>query len=354
MNTIKELIRHASRKTVPAEFSGTLADIEGALREEIRKLVGNYNLYRRNKLELFELLQEAIDDVVPNKVSAAMGMFAEVRQFNQGDRPVFRVGGLGKQRAKQFITKASPSGTYETFRLDASSFEVSIESYGGGCYVDFERYLDGLDNIMDLYDIVIDGLSEKVYELVQNLLLASWDSTRPTANLVQASYFDADLMVDLCNVVAAYGSPIIFCAPQFAATMHNGISYLTNKIVSGVNEGYEIPPQDVDEIRRVGHIGSFHGTPIVVLPQSFADETNTHFVINPRVAYVIPAGKERIVKVAFEGQTIVRDWENKGDNSMEIMVYKKMGAAIITPLHYWGMYENTGITATGWAGLTTL
>ena len=61
--TIKELMKHASRKTAPADFS--VADVEGVLREEIRKLVGNYNLFQRNKLDLFELIQESIDDVLP-------------------------------------------------------------------------------------------------------------------------------------------------------------------------------------------------------------------------------------------------------------------------------------------------
>ena len=349
-NTIRELMKHASYKTAPADFS--VADVENVLRAEIRKLVGNYNLFRRNKLELFELIQESVDDVLPNKVAAAMGAFAETQQFAQGDKPVFKTR-LGRQRAKQFITRVTPSGTYETFRLDSGSFEVGMDSYGGGVHVDFERYLDGLDNIMDLYEIVMEGLAEKIYELVQNLLLASWDSTRPTANIKQASYFDTDLMIDLVNTVAAYGSPVIFCAPQFASTMHNGMTYVIDK-TGGTQEVYLVPEADVNERRTQGYIGVFHGTPVVVLPQSFTDDTNTQMVINPRVAYVIPAGKEKIVKIAFEGQTIVREWDNKGDNSMEIMVYKKMGAAIITPLNYWGIYENTGITATGWDALTTL
>lgn len=348
--TIKELMKHASHKTAPADFS--VADVEGVLREEIRKLVGNYNLFQRNKLDLFELIQESIDDVLPNKVAAAMGAFAEVQQFAQGVKPVFKTR-LGKQRAKQFITRATPAGTYETFRLDSGSFEVGMDSYGGGVHVDFERYLDGLDNLMDLYEIVIEGLSEKVYELVQNLLLASYSSTRPAANKKAAAYFDTDLMIELTQTVAAYGSPVIFCAPQFAATMHNGMEYKVD-IAGGstTNPVYLVPDADVIERRTTGYIGVFHGTPVVVLPQSFTDESNTQFVINPRVAYVIPAGKERIVKIAFEGQTIVDEFKNKGDRSMEIMVYKKMGAAIVTPLNYWGIYENTGITANGWTQLS--
>lgn len=350
-DNIRELMKHASYRTAPAEFS--VEDVEGVLRQEIKKLVGNYNLYRRNKLDMFELIQEAVDDILPNKVAAIMGMFAETQQFAQGDKPVFKTR-LGRQRAKQFITRATPSGTYETFRLDSGSFEIGMDSYGGGVHVDFERYLDGLDSLMELYEIVIEGLSDIIYVLIQNLLLASWDTTRPTANRKQASYFDTELMIDLVNTVSAYGSPIIFCSPQFAATMHNGMQYAVGAAIVKASAPNVIPEQDIQERRTQGYIGVFQGTPVVVLPQSYADEKNTNLVINPRVAYVIPAGKEKIVKIAFEGQTIVKDWENKGDNSMEIMVYKKMGAAIITPLNYWGIYENTGIAAGNWAALTAL
>ena len=89
-----------------------------------------------------------------------------------------------------------------------------------------------------------------------------------------------------------------------------------------------MPNQDLVDIRENGYIGKFRGTPIVILPQSFTDETNSKYVLNPRVAYVIPAGKERIVKIAFEGDTIVDEWKNR-DRSVEIQVYRKLGVGII-------------------------
>ena len=88
----------------------------------------------------------------------------------------------------------------------------------------------------------------------------------------------------------------------------------------------------------------FRGTPIVQIPQSFIDENNEKTWIDPQLAYVLPAGKEKVVKVVLEGNTQIHDFTNR-DNSMEIHAYKKMGCAILT--HYnWGIYQNTGITQT--------
>ena len=55
-------------------------------------------------------------------------------------------------------------------------------------------------------------------------------------------------------------------------------------------------------------------------------------------------GKEKVVKIVFEGNTQVWDLKNP-DNSMEIHTYKKIGTAIMT-YHNWGIYQNTGIAQT--------
>jgi hypothetical protein len=103
-------------------------------------------------------------------------------------------------------------------------------------------------------------------------------------------------------------------------------------------------PQDLDAIHYTGYINIFRGTPVVQLPQSFVDESNTTTWLNPQFAYVLPTGKERVVKIVFEGETQMWDSVNR-DQSIEIMAYKKMGAAILTH-HNWGIYQNTSIADT--------
>jgi hypothetical protein len=103
-------------------------------------------------------------------------------------------------------------------------------------------------------------------------------------------------------------------------------------------------PKDIEAIHDYGFVNVFRGAPIVQLPQSFVDETNKETYVNPRLAYIFPAGQEKVVKVVLEGATQIRDHENK-DNSMEVFAWKKMGCAILTH-HNWAMYENTSLTDT--------
>jgi hypothetical protein len=103
-------------------------------------------------------------------------------------------------------------------------------------------------------------------------------------------------------------------------------------------------PKDIEAIHDFGFINVFRGAPVGQIPQSFVDESNTETYVNPRLAYIFPAGQEKVVKVVLEGATQIRDHENK-DNSMEVWAWKKMGCAILTH-HNWAMYQNESLTDT--------
>ena len=346
MNTLKMLMDGAFGRKVPAEFAAENYDYEAALRDEIRKLVcdenGRINRYKfeRNKIDLFELLSQNLDEVLPQSLTSALDMFTEIMRVGQGSRPQFLVT-RGKMRGRQFVTRATESGNYETFRLDRDRFDIHIFAIGGAGVVDFERYLDGIENITDIYEVINEGMVDRIFELIQEMLLSAWKKMLP-ANKVIGSSFSPAAMKKLCNTVAAYGSPIIYCSAEFAADMVNAITY------SGTTK---ISDQDVIDIRERGYVGKFQGVPVVIMPQSFTDETNTNLVMNPSFAYVIPTGKEKMIKLIFEGNSYFREWnDHEGDNSIVLQAYTKVGLALVSPLNFWGIYYNSSLdTNTNWA-----
>ena len=354
MNTLQTLMNGVFGRAVPAEFAAENYDYEAALRDELAKLLcdsnGRLNRYKfeRNKIDLFELLSQNLEEVLPNSVASALDLFTEIMRVPQGSRPEFRVT-RGKQRGKQFVTRATESGNYETFRLDRDRFDVYIQAIGGAGIVDFERYLDGVENITDIYEVISEGMVDRIYEMVQEALLATWNlAGRPAANKVVSNTFDPAQMVKLCNTVAAYGSPVIYCSPEFAAEMANAIVYVHTPATGSATTA--IAEQDVIDVRERGYIGKFRGVPVVVMPQSFTDETNTKLAMNPSFAYVIPAGREKIIKLVFEGSPYFREWDDhEGDNSITLQAYSKVGVAVVSTPNYWGIYYNSGIDAGGWA-----
>ena len=353
MNKLSMLMNGVFGRAVPAEFAAENYDYEAALHDELAKLMTkdgkhfNRHVFNRNKDDIFELLEENLQEVLPQNVKSALDMFVEVKHYAQGQRPEFRVT-RGKIRGKQFVTRATESGNYETFRLDRDRFDLYIQAIGGAGYVDFERYLDGLESMTDIYEVIQEGIVDRLFEMVQGCLLNSWNAAgRPARNKVATNQFNPTAMKKLCNTVAPYGSPIIYCTPEFAAEMVNAIVYSS---ATPSWTGGKISDQDMIDIRERGYIGKFQGVPIVVMPQSWTDETNTKLQFNPAFAYVLPAGKEKIIKMAFEGSPYFREWDDhEGDNQFTLQGYVKVGVGLFTTPNYWGIYYNAALSqGSGW------
>lgn len=288
--------------------------LNAALRDELKELAGDYNSYRRNKNDLFELIEETIDFIVPKKISEAYAQFAETKTFAQGDRPVFKVKGLGRKRAKQFITRVGLAGIYETFKLSDTWFEVKTSAIGGAAEVGFEEFLDGRVDFAELIQLVMEGMDELIYKEVANAMISSINQL-PAANRHATNGFDAAHMDRLVQIASAYGTPTIYCTREFAVRMIPEESYLSNNMK--------------DTLWNEGYIGTFHGTRVVILPQTYEDETNERKVIDPGYAWVIPSdGNTKPVKIAFEGTMHMKDFE-QDDWSRSIHFYQKVGVGVI-------------------------
>ena len=339
LQEFRDIALHAAKGTAPTNF--TVDNVNDAFIDGLKEFAGSYNQFMKNRYDIYDIIIEAIDQILPKNVIDALGAFAEVKQVAQGEKAMFRRK-VGRARAKKFLTQVGLSGVYETFRLDAETFEVGAHAVGGGATVDFERMLDGAESLAECVDIVTEGLTNAVFVEVQKALNAAL-AVMPATNKASGSW-DAEEMVRLLTVVRAYGSPVIYACPEFVAAMGPDaiVPTLMNSTTNVAQGIYS--PKDIEAIHDYGFISVFRGAPVVQLPQSFIDENNTETYVNPRLAYIFPAGQEKVVKVVLEGQTQIRDHENK-DNSMEVYAWKKMGCAILTH-HNWAMYENTGITDT--------
>ena len=113
-------------------------------------------------------------------------------------------------------------------------------------------------------------------------------------------------------IASAYGEPTIYCTYEFAVKMVP-------------TEGWRYTEKMKDELWNTGHLATYKGRKVMILPQGLEDETNTRKVINAGYCYIIPSGADsKPVKIAFEGGTIVDEYTN-ADRSREIQVYKKVG-----------------------------
>ena len=309
--------------------------------KELNELGKTPQAFRDNENLIYTLMEVGLTEVLPQKVLQNYGQFADVRTFAQGTKPIYRVriSEASKKRAKQFVTRVGLAGRYEVFKLDGTTLEVPTAAYGGASRIEWEELLDGRMTMNDYYSLVLEGMDEAVYREIASALEATVTNIK-AANKTAQNAFNEAAMDQLLMTADAYGKSTIYCTFEFAATMvpmtggqNNGINW--DAMSGGMKE----------QVWNNGYFTTYKGHQVIILPQSFTDETNTQKVIDPSFAWIIPTGAEKPVKVAFEGTAQVKSFENR-DWSTEIQTYQKLGVATYMVNPGICVYKNTSLSKT--------
>ena len=284
--------------------------INETLREELNALASTHALYRENKNLIFSIMEEILDDVLPKKVANRYADLAEVKVFAQGDKPEFKRNRTNNRRAKQFITRVGLAGRYEVFKLGkrTESFQVPTSALGGAAQIGFEEFLDGRIDMAEVLNYVLEGIDETIQEEVMKAMEGALNQL-PANNVVSANGFNEAALDHLINISSAYGTPVIYCTREFAVKMLPKEGWVSENMK--------------EKIWNDGWLGNYKGTKVVILEQSFTDETNSKKVVDPSHVWVISTNGKPVY-VAMEGNTLMKEHEND-DWSRDIQVYKKVG-----------------------------
>jgi len=328
MSTVAQADRKATVAFSYGDRKFSYEQLNDALRSELKELAGDYSSYRKNKNLLFELMEEVVELVLPKNVYENMKLFAEIKNFEHGDKAFFKRR-QSALRGRSFVTRAGVAGVYEAFKLSSEIINVETQAFGGAAQIGLEEFLEGSVDFAELMDIINVGLEEAVYKQVIAALtsLATGGITGyaggltnklPANNIVTAAGWAPIAFNNLLGIARTYGEPTIFASQQFAYNIKPDSGYLVSDV-------------DRSEIRDRGYVGKYNGANVVVLPQSFFNVTNdaAQLVVPIGFAWIIPSGTDKPVKVAFEGGTVVEEFQNR-DWSKEIQVFKKFGVTLIT------------------------
>lgn len=295
----------------------TFEALNETFRTEMNELASNFREYRRNRDLIFELIEVGVDEILPARVMQNYGQFAEVKTYAQGDKPIFstRISAKSRIRAKNnFVTRVGLAGRYEVFKLDGATYEIPTSAWGGAAQIGFEEFLDGRIQMSDVYDLILEGMDEAVYREIAKGLDAAVAKVGLKNKTTQTGFVEAQ-MDKLIQTADVYGKSTIYCTFEFAATMIPDDRWASNEMKQ--------------ERWDVGYYASYKGHNVIILPQSFTDIDNAVKVMDPSKAYIIPTGSDKPVKVAFEGETAVREVESQEDWSREIQTYRKFGVGVI-------------------------
>jgi len=331
-NELKTLLQANVNPTPGVNFS----DVASATQKGIIEYFGLENLSPREikarRLEVMALIEETIDEILPQKLEDRVGDFAEIKQFARDAEVIFHVKGKGKRRAHLTIKKGARGGLYQSARLDDVQFPMPVWVETVAVFVTLEEILLGKYTVAELFNNILDGFTERLYvQVIEALQNVSADV--PAANSAAANDIDTQKLDDVIRVVSAYGQPMIMGFHEVVQKINNVAGFLAASSYPNV------PQADLDEIRGRGYVGIYKGTPIVKLPNYIVDETtNAEWLLSEAKLFILPAG-ERPVKVAMKGDMHLQEVLHPS-GSMEWNAHKMLGVAIILNNNI-GIYEDT-------------
>jgi hypothetical protein len=286
-----------------------------------------------NKAYIMALIEEVIDDVLPEKLESRVGDFAEIKQFARDAEVVFDIKNKGKRRAYLTIKKGQRGGLYQAARLDDIQMSIDTWVETVGVFVTLEEILLGKYSLTDLMNNILDGFVERMYIQVIEALQAT-RATVPTANQATAAGFLQASIDPIIRVVAAYGQPVIM-------GFHNVISKISN--AQGTTQTPNIPTSDLDAVKSRGYVDIYKSTPIVKLPNYIIDETtNATWMLDEGFLFILPVGSKP-VKVALKGDLRIKDTEHP-TGSVERNAHKLIGVGLLLQNNI-GVYQDTDETA---------
>jgi len=274
--------------------------------------------YRANKNEIFEIIETTISEVLPERLSQILG-FADVKKFAEGDTPRFVV---KNGKIKAYVTAVG--SVVRRHRKDAKEITIETQAIQAKVYAELARVRAGMVDFAELIDDCLEALEDAYLETVYNAMTGAFTAL-PAANKHTAASFDAAELDKLVRVASSYGEPKIYGTRAALAALP-------------MNSSSEL---DKEDIRNKGFIGKYKGTPCLELKNVTKDETNAAFVLSDQFVYVIPEGKDKIVKVAIEGDAYMRETDGV-DWTKNFEVMTQSGTAVLQN-NYFCIYKNTAL-----------
>lgn len=304
------------------------ADIQSAATNAIVKYFGiedfSVRSLNKHRAEIYELINETVDEVLPIKLQDRVSDFAEIRQIERDQEAEFTIKTTlaSKRRAARAIQKGARGGIYKARRLDGSSFKVITQVETVGYMMTLEDLLTGRRTIKELIDTLADGWTEKIYYEVF-MALASAAQSAPAINQVTGSNasINNSALDKIVSIVSGYGEPRIL-------GFKSHLSLLGNNYIEG-NNNRTATGADAADIRNQGYVGIYKGTDVIKLPNfitAHADNQVTWLFPENRL-FILPAD-EKPVKIVLQGESYTAEVQQP-HGGVEFHQHRLMGIGVL-------------------------
>ncbi|OPH47617.1 hypothetical protein BC351_10530 [Paenibacillus ferrarius] len=275
------------------------------------------------KFAMFAIISEIIDVVIPETVLDNFYQFAEVRNGTWGDSFVFNVPNNDMFVVSKFTDGIRKGNRQRLVGTDVILNPVMREVTIGE---DLYRVIAGKVNWGDWVNRVAKAIETQITIDIYSSIFSSYSSLgtayKQSGAFSQGSFNNLTQLVEAANHGA---SAVAFGTKIALSKVVPDNQYLT----FGLGQEYN----------TAGYLGNFQGTGLFKFDQRVTPNTDT-LAISDQYLLIVATAVEKLVKIAFEGETMISqtDSNSSADNSIDYTVKKKWDTKIITSAKY-GMYQ---------------
>lgn len=331
-NSVMDLYRVLSGKIeMPTEFSEagkTKEDVAKLFQSEIERLApkGDWKTFKKNKEEIFSIIAEVIEEELPKEVMETIGRWADVEVFRHGDKPRYLLK-KNKNGIRHSVTEIAPSGRPKRTKMDRGYKDVEMKAFGTATSFSKEELRAGLFDIVEWKDECLQGIKDTMYAKIQEVLQVA-TSALPIANKKSGAGFVEDVVDDLIAKAKSFGDKVeILCTERFAQT----IPFDSND------------QQAIADRRSTGYTRIYKGCIVDIMPNPLKKAGTDEFVFDNGIAYILPVGKEKFIKVPVEGDVDIEEYKENDTKEQVFEVEAKFNAVVVLNPKYLFTYENTSI-----------
>jgi len=306
----------------------TKEGLQNAVRDAVKDACGgewNYYKFMDNRYKVFAIISEIMPVAMNASLSGKFSAFAEFKDTAMGDLNYFTV---EDNTVYPVYTSARGNGDTERQKIIDRNFAVPTQMKTIKLYDELDRFMSGKIDFGRLTDTAVTAHENHVGLLIADTIYNSYSSVGTPYKATGS--FDASVLDGIVeDVKAATGAERL----QIWGTTI-GLKNVAN--VFGYSDA------EKEKANGIGYYGTFGGVDLFALPQAYRPQTTTK-AINGSHIIILPAN-EKIVKVVYEGETLVnmKDGMDRNDLQPEVFFGRRVGAAAITvPEGKYGFYKFT-------------
>lgn len=321
-----------ARNEFSLEGEVTKRDLEQKLRDTINNdiLGGNtlFQAYRRNKIVLFEIIEQIVTTAIGENVldSPFINEFVEVKNRALGDNTAFySEGGM--------LSVASFAGNHwDTNRQSidlGEEFTLPKEWYYVHVYDELERFLLGVSSL----DKLVDKVYKSINKYIQDRIYAQFQNV---ANSVPAEFSASgnteEALGDLCDLVQAAGGYSSLTIAGTKAALRHLVNVVPDKTFADSQK---------EAKAATGTIGEWEGNKLMVIPQTLKSGT-FELALSKNQVFVMGADAKPI-KLEFIGDTRTVEYNAQNTNDMTegLQIQTQIGMGMLLP-NYFGCFTFAG------------